>query len=56
MAIISDTKSVFGFYLVEGLDRAFGEYYKWIFAPVLIGLSMFMFKEKDLHFNMYRFF
>ena len=56
MAIVSDTKSVFGFYLVEGLDRAFGEYYKWIFAPVLIALSMFMFKEKDLHFNMYRFF
>ena len=56
MAIISDTKSVFGFYLVEWLDRAFWEYYKWIFAPVLIALSMFMFKEKDLHFNMYRFF
>ena len=56
MAIVSDTKSIFGFYLVQGLDVAFWEYYKWIFAPVLIALSMFMFKERDLHFNMYRFF
>lgn len=56
MAFVGDTKSVFGSYLYRGLVEAFGEHYKYIFSPVMVLLGIFMFKEKDLHFNMYRFF
>lgn len=54
LAIITDTKSVFWYQLFNILSLAFWEYYKIIFAPVLILLSIFLFKEKDLEFNMYR--
>ncbi len=36
------------------LLSVFGPYYKMIFWPVMILLSMFLFKEKNLHFNGYR--
>ncbi len=49
-----DTKSIVGFQLFHFLTKAFGEYYIWIFSPVLIVLAIFLFKEKDLHFNAYR--
>jgi len=38
------------------LGSLFWEYYTYIFAPVLILLGVFLFKEKDLEFNTYRFF
>ncbi len=36
------------------LNKWFWEYYKWIFSPIVIILSIFLFKEKTLHFNLYR--
>lgn len=38
------------------LGKLFWEYYIWIFTPVMILMSFFLIKEKDLEFNMYRFF
>lgn len=38
------------------LGELFWDYYKIIFAPVLILMSIFLIKDKDLEFNMYRFF
>lgn len=38
------------------LWNLFWEYYTWIFSPVIILMSIFLIKEKDLEFNMYRFF
>jgi len=54
VAILADTGSIFGAYLFQILATLFGDYYKYIFSPVLILLSVFLFKEKDLHFNIYR--
>ena len=36
------------------LLQLFGENYKFLFGPVAIVLSVFLFKEKGLHFNGYR--
>ena len=36
------------------LLQLFGENYKFLFGPVAIALSVFLFKEKSLHFNGYR--
>jgi hypothetical protein len=33
------------------MSAGFGEYYRWIVSPVLIGISIFLFKERDLHFD-----
>jgi len=54
VTFIGDTQSIFGFYLYTTLSKAFGAYYVWIFSPVLIALAIFLFKEKNLHFNSYR--
>jgi Skp family chaperone for outer membrane proteins len=54
ITLIGDTKSVIGFEMFKILSQAFGDFYKWIFAPVLILLGLFLFKEKTLHFNTYR--
>ena len=54
LALLTDTKSVFGFYLFEILTTLFWKYYIFIFSPVLILLSIFLYKEKDLEFNFYR--
>ncbi len=54
ITLIGDTKSVVGYQMFKILSQAFGEFYKWIFAPVLILLGLFLFKEKTLHFNTYR--
>lgn len=56
LAILWDTKSVFWFYLFEVLTNSFWEFYKWIFSPIVILLALFLFKEKTLHFNLYRLF
>lgn len=56
LAIITDTKSTLWYYLFDILERLFWIYYKIIFAPVLLLLSFFLIKEKDIEFNMYRFF
>ncbi|PID87382.1 hypothetical protein CSB07_01685 [Candidatus Gracilibacteria bacterium] len=54
ITLISDTKSVFGFFLYENLTKLFGEYYKFIFSPVLILSAVFLFKEDNYHFNLFR--
>ncbi|USN58810.1 MAG: hypothetical protein H6767_01630 [Candidatus Peribacteria bacterium] len=52
--MISDTQSIVGFYLFDILVTLFGEYYQFIFSPVVILSAVFVFKEEDLHFNLYR--
>lgn len=54
ITLIGDTKSVVGYEMFKVLTQAFGYFHKWIFAPVLILLWLFLFKEKTLHFNTYR--
>lgn len=54
LAIITDTKATFGYYIYQTLDILFWEYYKLIFSPVLLLLSFFLIKDKDLEFNTYR--
>lgn len=55
LAIIADNESKLWYYLFEWLVKLFWEYYKWIFSPVVLLLSFFLIKEKDLEFNLYRF-
>ncbi|NDK09665.1 DNA translocase FtsK [Candidatus Gracilibacteria bacterium] len=54
IAFLGDTNSLIGKYLFGFLIQAFGSLYIWIFSPVLIILAVFLFKEKNLHFNSYR--
>ena len=54
LVLIADTKSVFGYKIFSILSSAFGEYYKWIFSPVLLLSAVFMFWKHKLQFNMYR--
>ncbi len=54
ITLISDTKSVFWFFLYENLTKLFWEYYKFIFSPVLILSAVFLFKEDNYHFNLFR--
>ena len=55
VSLLSDTESVFWFYLSEVLSILFWEHYKWIFSPVIIGFCLFLFKEKDVYFDFYSF-
>ncbi len=56
LAIITDpTKTVWA-YLKIWLTYTFWEYYKLIFSPVLLILSIYLIREKDIEFNLYRFF
>lgn len=55
LTLLADTQSVFWFYIFSFLSKLFWEYYQFIFSPVCVLLSFFMFKEKDLHFNSFRF-
>ena len=54
LVLIGDTKSIVGFKIFEYGKLLFWEYYKWITGPVLVALSIFLFKEKNLHFTSYR--
>ncbi len=55
IAIISiDRQTIIGDMLFKTMSAGFWEYYKWIVSPVLIGTSIFLFKERDLHFDMTR--
>ena len=56
LTLIVEDGTKFANILELWLGYLFWEYYKIIFAPVLILLSIFLIKEKDLEFNMYRFF
>lgn len=55
IAIIWDTKSVFGYHLFSTLHYIFWDYYKIIFSPVLILLwSLMIFKEDIYKFSITR--
>ncbi len=54
LSLIADKESKLWFYLYEILDVLFWEYYKYIFAPVVLLLSFFLIKNKTLEFNLYR--
>lgn len=58
MALLADETSwwLFWEYLQNGLFSLFWEYYKWIFSPVLILFSIYLFTKKDINFDLYRFF
>jgi len=55
LAIIADDKSTIWYYINEYLNILFWEYYKYIFSPVVLLLSIFLTKDKNLYFNLYRF-
>lgn len=57
MALLADKNSggLFWIYLQNGLFYLFWEYYKLIFSPVLIIFWIFLFKEKEINFDFYRF-
>ena len=54
LTLIVEQGTIFANVLELWLWELFWEYYKAIFAPVLILLGWFLIKEKDLEFNMYR--
>ena len=54
MIILGDSDSLVGQYISKYFSLAFGIYYIWLSAPVLIALWFFLFKEKNLHFTSYR--
>ncbi|MDD3645994.1 MAG: DNA translocase FtsK [Candidatus Gracilibacteria bacterium] len=54
MGLLMDNSSVFGIYYLDGLFYLFGEYYKAIFSLVAIAFSVFLFKDKDIHLDLYR--
>lgn len=56
ISILATKDSKIWIEIYKYLTMWFGVYYKWIFSPVLILSCIFIFKEKDLHFNLYRFF
>ncbi len=58
MALLADNSSwgLLWEYLQNGLFTLFWEYYKWIFSPVLILFSIFLFTKKDIDFDLYRLF
>ena len=54
LSLIADINSTIWYYIFEVLDILFWEYYKAIFSPVILMLALFLFKDKDLDFNLYR--
>ena len=54
VVFLADTKSIFWYFLYKHLSLAFWEYYKWVFWPVLLWISVFLFKERNYHFWWYR--
>ena len=55
LVVISDTKTIFGNFLYSQFNSCFWEYYKWIFSPVLILLSLFSFWKEQINLNLLRF-
>ncbi len=54
LAIIADIKSTIWYQIYNILGELFWEYYKIIFSPVAILLSVFLIKDRGLQFNFYR--
>lgn len=54
LAIIADKSSTIWYYIFQTLDVLFWEHYKYIFSPVVLLLSSFLIKDKNLEFNLYR--
>lgn len=55
LVVISDTKTIFGNFLYSHFNFAFWEYYKFIFSPVLIWLSIASFWKEEISINLMRF-
>ncbi|MDD2907325.1 MAG: DNA translocase FtsK [Candidatus Gracilibacteria bacterium] len=51
VAFLDEKSSVLGYFLSMGLTEVFGEYYKWIFSPVLLLFSLLMIKDKSVNVN-----
>ena len=56
LVIITDPITTFWGLIKDSFEYLFWIYYKWIFPPIIFILSFFLIKEKDLKFNLYRFF
>jgi len=54
LSLIADVNSTFWYYIFDVLDILFWEYYKLIFSPVILILSIYLIKDKTLEFNSYR--
>ena len=55
LVVISDTKTIFGNFLFTYFNLGFWEYYKFIFSPVLIWLSIASFWKEQINLNLLRF-
>ena len=55
LVVISDTKTIFGNFLYAYFNSGFWEYYKFIFSPVLIWLSVASFWKDEIKLNLLRF-
>ena len=55
LALITDPNKILWEYIRDASVFLFWEYYKWIYPPVLLWLSVFLLKERDIYFNFYRF-
>ncbi|MDD3793570.1 MAG: DNA translocase FtsK [Candidatus Gracilibacteria bacterium] len=54
VSFLSEKDSTLGYYLSLGLYNLFGDYYKWIFSPVLVLFSLLMIKDKSVSVNLTR--
>lgn len=54
MWLLMDNSSFLWMYYLDALFNLFWEYFKFIFSPVVIAFSLFLFKDKDIHFDFYR--
>ncbi|NVP17682.1 hypothetical protein HUU51_03105 [Candidatus Gracilibacteria bacterium] len=54
VSFLSEKDSTLGYYLSLGLYNLFGDYYKWIFSPVLVLFGALMIKDKSVNVNITR--
>lgn len=54
--LIGETDSRFWYFLFELFSSLFGVYYKFIFSPLALIFALYLFKEDDIHFDVYRLF
>lgn len=54
VSFLSEKDSTLWYYLSLWLYNLFGDYYKWIFSPVLVLFSLLMIKDKSVSVNLTR--
>lgn len=52
--LMNETNSIFWAFLFSSFSELFWEYYKWVFSPVAVIFALYLFKDNELHFDMYR--